>query len=62
MVPEAQRAGELLAEKLRSFGGADPTPEQRAEIEAETNALLAGLKARVEEARAEQARQEGLSA
>ncbi len=50
LVPEAQAAGERLAEKLRGFGGKDPTPAQWDEINAETDGLLAGLRARAKAA------------
>ncbi len=53
MVPEARRAAEALAIRLRGLGGRDPSPEDWAEIDAETNTLLAELDDRAAEARAQ---------
>ncbi len=50
LAPEAKRAAERLAETLRALGGGDPTPAQWAAIDAETTALMAGLKRRADEA------------
>ena len=53
LAPEAASAAQLLADKLRGFEGRDPTPEEWAVIDAETDALMAGLRTRADEARAE---------
>lgn len=51
LVPDARRAGEALARRLRQFGDRDPTAEEVAALDRDTDALLRGLAARAEEAR-----------
>lgn len=51
LAPEARHAAERLAETLRRLDGNDPTDAQWAAIDAETDALIAGLRHRTEAAR-----------
>lgn len=50
MAPQAMAAADALSQRLRALDGRDPTPEEWARIDAETNDLMATLAERAKDA------------